>query len=580
MSNSERKNMFVERGFLFMKKNKFISAFEQFGRSFLLPVSVLPGAGIIKGIGTAFTNSNTLEMFPVLNNAIFQFVMKFLIALGDAAFDNLPVIFAVGVAVGLAKREKGSAALSGLLGFLVMHNILNFLLSASGKLVDTTGMESTQAKLALANAMQTKVLGIQTMDLSVFGGIIVGITVYFVHKWAVKQELPAVIGFFSGPRFVPIATMLCMSVVSVVIFFVWPIVQTGISIMSVAILKSGPVGTFLYGLVERALLPFGLHHGLNWPVRTTELGGSWIINGEHVVGTVSAYLASLADPKITAIDPTITRFNGGKFVYFMFGLSGAAYAMYKCADPEKRKIAGSLLFSAAATSFLTGITEPIEFTFLFVAPALYAVHAVLAGSALLVMHLLGAGVATPTGHGFINLVIYGVLQGAKTHWWLVFIVGIPYFFIYYFVFKFMILKFNFKTPGREDNGEVHLASKKEAREKIGVQIQQVGTDEPQEVKSSYPPIDFSKLSKEEKTHELALRLIEAHGGPSNITDVNACITRLRIDVKDKSVVDKNTITSQLEAMGFAENGMQMQSIYGAYANVLKMEIQEILGIGE
>ena len=556
-----------------MKKNKFISAFEQFGRSFLLPVSVLPGAGIIKGIGTAFTNSNTLEMFPFLNNSVLQFIMKFFIALGNTAFDNLPIIFAVGVAVGLAKREKSSAALSGLLGFLVLHYILNFLLKTSGTLVNTAGLDSVQAKLLLAGAMQTKVLGIQTIDLSVFGGIIVGIVVYFVHKWAVKQELPTIIGFFSGPRFVPIATMVAMSVVSIVLFFVWPIVQSGISVLSVGILKSGPIGTFLYGLVERALLPFGLHHGLNWPVRTTELGGSWLIGGEQVTGTVNAYLASLADPSITSIDPSITRFNGGKFVYFMFGLSGAAYAMYKTADPKKRKLVGSLLFSAAATSFLTGITEPIEFTFLFVAPALYAVHAVLAGTSLFVMHLLGAGVATPTGHGFINLVIYGVLQGPKTHWWLVFLVGVPCFFIYYFVFKFMILKFDFKTPGREDSEEVKLASKEEARGKYGLKIQNVG-------KEDEPSVSLDSLSKEDKLRQQAFGLIEAHGGAENIVDVNACITRLRIDVKDKSVVDKDIIVSKYEAMGFAENGMQMQSIYGAYANVLKMEIQDILGIGE
>lgn len=562
------------------EKNKFISAFEQFGRSFLLPVSVLPGAGIIQGIGTAFTNENTLKMFPFLNNTVFQFVMKFFIALGGTAFNNLPVIFAVGVAVGLAKREKGSAALSGLLGFLVLHNVLNFLLQFSGKLVDTAGMSSAEAKLAMSNAMQTNVLGIQTMDLSVFGGIIVGIVVYFIHKWAVKQELPTVIGFFSGPRFVPIVTMVAMSFVSVAIFFIWPTIQAGISAVSLFVLKSGPLGTFLYGLIERALLPFGLHHGLNWPVRTTELGGAWTIGGTRVVGTINAYLASLADPSIKSIDPSITRFNGGKFVYFMFGLSGAAYAMYKTASPEKRKVAGSLLFAAAGTSFLTGITEPIEFTFLFVAPMLYAVHAVLAGSALFVMHMLGAGVATPTGHGFINLVIYGVLQGPKTHWWLVFLVGIPYFFIYYYVFKFMILKFDFKTPGREDSGEVKLASKQEARGKYGLKVQNVGQASPDTTTSQAPVAEGKELSKKEKTHQQALGLIEAHGGPDNIVDVNACITRLRIDVKDKSLVDKDTIIKKYEALGFAENGMQMQSIYGAYANVLKMEIQDILGLEE
>lgn len=549
------------------EKNKFVSAFEQFGRSFLLPVSVLPGAGIIKGIGTAFSNPNTVDMFPFLNNQIVQFIMKFFITLGDTAFNNLPIIFAVGVSVGLARREKGSAALSGLLGFIVLHYVLNFLLDQTGKLVDTTGMEKGAAKLAMSNAMQTKVLGIQTMDLSVFGGIIVGITVYFVHKWAVKQQLPTLIGFFSGPRFVPIVTIVVMSGVAIVLFFVWPVVQTGISALSIFILKSGPIGTFLYGVIERALLPFGLHHGLNWPVRTTELGGVWTIGGEQVAGTINGYIASLADPTIKAIDPSITRFNGGKFVYFMFGLSGAAFAMYRTAEPEKRKMAGSLLFAAAGTAFLTGITEPIEFTFLFVAPMLYAAHAILAGTALFVMHMLGAGVATPTGHGFINLVIYGVLQGPKTRWWLVFLVGIPFFFLYYFVFKAMILKFNFKTPGREE-GDVHLASKTEARGKYGLKTQSVGKEEPATASTGNP------------THDQALALIAAHGGGANIEAVDACITRLRINVKDKEKVNSEIITKDLEAMGFAENGMQMQSIYGSHANVLKMEIQEILGLEE
>ncbi|MFC2703832.1 MAG: PTS transporter subunit EIIC [Abiotrophia defectiva] len=569
------------------QKNKFVYAFEQFGRSFLLPVSVLPGAGIIKGIGTAFSNSDTLKMFPVLQNQIFQFIMKFFITLGDTAFNHLPIIFAVGVAVGLAKREKGSAALSGVLGFIVLHSVLNFLLVQSHSLVDTSKLSSAEAKLAMANAMQTKVMGIQTLDLSVFGGIIVGVVVFFVHRWAVKKQLPALIGFFSGPRFVPIVTIVAMAFVSVILFFIWPPIQQGISVMSVFILKSGPLGTFLYGLVERALLPFGLHHGLNWPVRTTELGGTWTINGERVVGTINAYLASLADPNITSIDPSITRFNGGKFVYFMFGLSGAAYAMYKTADPKKRKVVGSLLFAAAGTAFLTGITEPIEFTFLFVAPILYVAHAFMAGAALLVMHLLGAGVATPTGHGFINLIIYGVLQGPKTHWWLVFIVGVPCFILYYYVFRLLILKFDLKTPGREDSDEVKLSSKKEAREKLGVTINQVGQDNSN---NDLHPEDQALLNSgtamktipdsPEGIHQQALGLIAAHGGPDNIEEVNACITRLRINVKDKAQVDKDTIVHQLGALGFAENDMQMQSIYGAHANVLKMEIQDILGMEE
>lgn len=547
-----------------MEKNKVVTAFESFGRSFLLPVSVLPAAGIISGIGSAFTNDNTVAMYPFLDNAILQNIMKAFTALGGVAFDNLPIIFAVGVAVGLAKKEKGSAAISGLLGFLVLHKMINFFLGITGQLVSTADLSSVDAKLALADKMQTTVLGIQTMDLNVFGGIITGIIVYLIHKKAINVKLPAVIGFFSGPRFVPIVTIPVMALTALGFIFVWPFVQALISVLSVWILRSGTIGTFFYSVIERLLLPFGLHHGLNWPVRTTELGGVWEIGGERIAGTINAYIATIKTPT-DFIDPMITRFSSGKFVFNMFGLSGAALAMYKTAKPESKKIAGSLLFSAAATAFLTGITEPIEFTFLFVAPALYGIHAVLSGITMFVTTAVGTAVLTPTGHGLINFIVYGVLQGLRTKWYLVPLVGIFCFLMYYFVFKYAIEKFDFKTPGREDNGEIKLASKQEARDKYGLKTLK---DKP------------AVAGKELDVHTQAMSLIDAHGGPENIETVDACITRLRINVKDKSVVQSDFIKDHLKALGFVESGMQMQSIYGAHANVLKMEIQDILGIGE
>ncbi len=553
-----------------MAKNKVVTAFERFGRSFLLPVSVLPAAGIISGIGSAFSNENTLAMYPFLDNTILQNTMKAFTTLGGVAFDNLPIIFAVGVAVGLAKKEKGSAALSGLLGFLVLHRMINFLLTVTNQLVLTEGLSSVDAKLALADKMQTTVLGVQTMDLNVFGGIITGIIVYIIHKKAIKVKLPNVIGFFSGPRFVPIVTIPVMAITAIGFILVWPFVQSGINVLSIWILKSGYGGTFFYSVIERLLLPFGLHHGLNWPVRTTELGGIWTINGERVAGTINAYIATIKTPT-QFIDPMITRFSSGKFVFNMFGLPGAAYAMYKTAKPENRKIAGSLLFSAAATAFLTGITEPIEFTFLFIAPALYGIHAILSGITMFVTTMLGAAVLTPTGHGLINFIVYGVLQGTRTKWYIVPLVGIFCFCLYYFVFKFAIEKFDFKTPGREDDGEVKLASKQEARDKYGLKTLK---DDPN--KSKLNTEKGGKLG----LHEQAIGLIDAHGGSENIESVDACITRLRIDVKDKSVVQQRLIKEQLQALGFVESGMQMQSIYGAHANVLKMEIQDILGMGE
>lgn len=541
-----------------MERNKFIVFFETFGRSFLLPVSVLPAAGIIKGIGSAFTNSNTVKMYPFLANKFLQILMGLFVTVGNVVFDNLPIVFAIGICVGLAKKEKGSAALSALISFLSLHYVLNFLLKTSGTLVDASD------KALMAQFMQTKVLGIQTMDLNVFGGIIAGLVAYYVHKKAITIQLPAVIGFFSGPRLVPILVLPAAALVSVILFFVWPYVQSGINVVSYAILKSSYVGTFLYGISERILLPFGLHHGLNWPIRTTELGGIFNINGEQIAGTINAYMASIADPNL-AIDPNITRFSSGKFVYNMFGLSGAALAMYKTSKPENKKVVGSLLLAAAGSAFLTGITEPIEFTFLFVAPLLYAAHALLCGITLVVMHLLGAAYLTPTGHGLINFLIYGVLQGTRTKWYLLPIVGVFCFIVYYYVFKFLILKFDFKTPGREgDVEDIHFSTKEETRKKYGLKTLK----------------DEEKNEGSISVHDQALGLIEAHGGKDNIEDVNACITRLRINVKDKSLVNKEIIKSKYKAMGFSESGMQMQSIYGAHANVLKMEIREILGMEE
>lgn len=549
-----------------MNRNKFIVAFETFGRSFLLPVSVLPAAGMLKGIGAAFTNPSTVKLYPFLDNKILQVFMGLLVTLGNVAFKNLPVIFAVGVCAGLAKREKGSAALSSLIGFLSMHYVINFLLKTNGTLVVASKVPKEQLSAIMAQRMQTTVLGIQTMDLSVFGGIIAGLVVYFVHKKAIKIQLPAVVGFFSGPRLVPILVMPVMAIVASILVVIWPVVQTGINAISVIILKSGYIGTFAYALVERILLPFGLHHGLNWPIRTTELGGIFNINGQQVSGTINAYMAYISNPSL-AIDPNVTRFSAGKFVYNMFGLPGAAYAMYKTSKVENKKVVASLLLAAAGTSFLTGITEPLEFTFLFVAPLLYGVHALLCGITLLTMHLLGATFLTPTGHGLINFIIYAVLQGTRTKWYLLPIVGIFCFIVYYFVFKFMILKFDFKTPGREGEIEdIHISTKEEARSKYGLKTLK---DEMSESKKN-------NISLKEQ----AEGLIKAHGGAQNIETVDACITRLRINVKDKSLVDKKIIKEKYNAMGVNESGMQIQSIYGAHANVLKMEIIEMLGFDD
>jgi len=549
-----------------MKKNKLLSAFETFGRSFLLPVSVLPGAGILLGIGNALSNQTTLSMYPFLQHDMLQFLMQLFIALGNVAFGNLPVIFAVGVAVGLANKEKGSAALSGLLGFLTLHIMLNLFLTQTGTLSVVTGLDAMAAKKSLVESMQTSVLGIQTMDLGVFGGIITGLVVYWVHKRGVRIQLPEIFGFFSGPRLVPLLTLMVMSCVAGILFFIWPLLRIGISEVSNLIIKSGYVGTFFYGMVERILLPFGLHHGLNWPVYTTDIGGTWNICGQQVSGTVNAFIASLGCPDITSINPDLARFNAGKFLYFMFGLPGAALAMYRSAHPAKRKQVGSLLLAAAGTSFVTGITEPIEFTFLFVAPVLYGAHALLAGVSTLSMHVLGAAVATPIGHGLINFIIYGVIQGFKTKWYIIALAGPVCFGVYYSVFKLLISKYDLKTPGRDDAADITLASRDQTQKKY--QIPRFNTAEEEGIRAA------------QSVKDRAFALVAAHGGKSNIASVDACITRLRIKVKDTTLVNKEIITEHLQAQGVIESQEQIQSIYGGQANTLKSEIEAILNKGD
>jgi len=561
------------------EKNKLFSAFETFGRSFLLPVSVLPGAGMLLGIGNALTNTTTLSMYPFLQNEVLQFSMQLFIALGNVAFGNLPVIFAVGVSVGLAKQEKGSAALSGLLGFLTLHIMLNLFLTQTGMLTVTTGLEAVEAKKVLVQSMQTSVLGIQTMDLGVFGGIITGLFVYAVHKRSNGIQLPEMLDFFSGPRLVPLLTLVGMSVVAGALFFVWPFIHAGISVVSLAIIRSGYVGTFFYGVSERLLLPFGLHHGLNWPVYTTDIGGTWDICNQPVSGTVNAYIASLSCPSIDVIDPNLARFNSGKFLYFMFGLPGAALAMYQCADKAQRRQASSLLIAAAGSAFITGITEPIEFTFLFGAPLLYGAHAFLAGVATFSMHVLGAAVATPIGHGLINFMIYGVIQGFKTKWYIIALAGPVCFGVYYVVFKFLIRRYDLKTPGRED-----VVAQVGVTQAIGEQATPLlGATQQAEARSDGASVAGATRDAsitQEAMRTTALALITAHGGSGNIAAVDACITRLRINVKDSTLVDKGVITETLAAQAVIEAQGQIQSVYGAKANMLKMEIEEILNKGE
>lgn len=530
-------------------KDKIFGVLQRVGRSFMLPIALLPVAGLLLGIGSSFTNPTTLETFGltsiIYEGGIFYTILDIMSKTGSVVFDNLALLFAMGVAIGMAKKEKEVAALSGAVSYLIMNTAISVLIDANGG-VEAMGANTT-----------TEALGIPTLQMGVFGGIIVGLGVAALHNRFYKIRLPQVLSFFGGTRFVPIICSVVYLLVGVVMFYIWPAVQSGISQLGNLVLNSGYAGTWIYGIIERALIPFGLHHVFYMPFWQTELGGAMIIDGVTVQGAQNIFFAELASKATEHFSVTATRFMSGKFPFMIFGLPGAALAMYKTARPEKRKTVGGLLLSAALTSILTGITEPLEFTFLFVAPVMYAIHCVLAGLSYMLMHILNVGVGMTFSGGLIDLTLFGILQGnSKTNWLWIVAVGIVYAIIYYFVFYFLIKKFNYKTPGREpDNEETKLYTRKDVEER------KIGNSEP---------------DSKDRTSALIIRGL---GGLENISDIDCCATRLRITVKNETGVSTDILKST-GASGVIKKGNGVQIIYGPQVSVIKSNLEDYIDSGK
>ncbi len=526
------------------KKNNeggIFGVLQRVGRSFMFPIALLPVAGLLLGVGSSFSNQTTVAKYGLewlLGEGTFLFaILTIFSKVGGVIFDNLPLIFAMGVALGMAKKEKEIATLSAAIAFLVMNMTISALLAI-------TGSGDTLAEGAVAS-----VLGIETLQMGVFGGIIVGLGVAALHNRFYKIELPQMLSFFGGTRFIPIISTLVYILVGVLMYYLWPIIQSGIYALGNLVTGAGYFGTLIYGYIERALIPFGLHHVFYLPFWQTGLGGTQIIDGVTITGAQNIFFAELASPNTTKFTVDAARFMTGKFPFMMFGLPGAALAMYQCAKPGKKKVVGSLLFSAALTSFLTGITEPLEFTFLFVAPILYyGIHCVLAGISFMLMHILSVAIGMTFSGGLIDFILFGVMQGqGKTNWIFAVIVGAVYFFIYYFLFSFVIRKFNLKTPGREDEGEeTKLYTKADYKEK------KAGSD-----------------------YDRAEMILEGLGGRENISDLDCCATRLRITVKDSSKVSEATL-KRSGASGVIKKGNGIQVIYGPKVTVIKSQIEDIL----
>ena len=527
-------------------KDKIFGVLQRVGRSFMLPIALLPVAGLLLGIGSSFTNETMLAAYG-LNSVIHPGTLIYTILdvmsqTGSAVFNNLALLFAMGVAIGMARKEKEVAALSGAVAYIIMNTAIQAMINAAGG-VDAMPANST-----------TTMLGITTLQMGVFGGIVVGLGVAALHNKFYKIELPQVLAFFGGTRFVPIISSIVYLVVGIAMFYIWPVVQSGIAALGALVLASGYAGTFIYGLLERALIPFGLHHVFYMPFWQTAVGGTAIIDGVTVTGAQNIFFAELASKSTTVFSVSATRFMAGKFPFMMFGLPGAALAMYQCAKPEKKKVAGGLLLSAALTAFLTGITEPLEFTFIFVALPMYAVHCVLAGLSFMLMHILNVGVGMTFSGGLIDLVLFGVMQGnAKTHWVWVVVVGAVYFVLYYIIFRFMISKFDYKTPGRDDAEEVKLYTRADVNARSAAS-------------GSTAPAGDDPVS--------AL-IVKGLGGAANLSDVDCCATRLRCTVKDAALVRQDVLKAS-GASGVICKGNGVQVVYGPKVAVIKAKLEDYL----
>ena len=527
-------------------KDKIFGVLQRVGRSFMLPIALLPVAGLLLGIGSSFTNETMLAAYG-LNSVIHPGTLIYTILdvmsqTGSAVFNNLALLFAMGVAIGMARKEKEVAALSGAVAYIIMNTAIQAMINAAG------GVEAMPANST------TTMLGITTLQMGVFGGIVVGLGVAALHNKFYKIELPQVLAFFGGTRFVPIISSIVYLVVGIAMFYIWPVVQSGIAALGALVLASGYAGTFIYGLLERALIPFGLHHVFYMPFWQTAVGGTAIIDGVTVTGAQNIFFAELASKSTTVFSVSATRFMAGKFPFMMFGLPGAALAMYQCAKPEKKKVAGGLLLSAALTAFLTGITEPLEFTFIFVALPMYAVHCVLAGLSFMLMHILNVGVGMTFSGGLIDLVLFGVMQGnAKTHWMWVVVVGAVYFVLYYIIFRFMISKFDYKTPGRDDAEEVKLYTRADVNARSAAS-------------GSTAPAGDDPVS--------AL-IVEGLGGTDNLSDVDCCATRLRCTVKDAALVRQDVLKAS-GASGVICKGNGIQVVYGPKVAVIKAKLEDYL----
>ncbi|MDO4941076.1 MAG: glucose PTS transporter subunit IIA [Erysipelotrichaceae bacterium] len=522
------------------KKSKIFNVLQKLGKSFMFPIAILPIAGVMLGIGSSFTNPITISSLH-LEGVIYQGSTLFSIfsimnGVGSAIFDNLPLIFAIGVAIGMVDKNKETASLAAALSYIVMNVTINKILLINN-IVDADGNIIAN----IADGVITKTLGITTLQVGVFGGIIVGIIVSYLHNKFCDIKLPEYLAFFGGNRFVPIISVFASIIVGFVFSLVWPTIQYGIVYLGDLVAKGGLIGVFFFENIKRLLVPFGLHHIFYLPFWQTAIGGTATVAGVQYVGAQNILFAQLADVNTVHLSREYAMYFSGAYPIMLFGIPAACLAIYKNAKEENKKQTKSLMISAAVASFLTGITEPVEFPILFASPILYFVHSICYGISNVAMYLLNVTVGSTFSDGFIDLFLLGILPGnQKTSWLYIIPIGLIFFAVYYFVFNFAIKKFDLKTPGREEFGN--------------------------DIKVNAIEQDASDM------------IVSGLGGIENIVSYDCCATRLRVDVVDGSLVSDSELKNT-GALGIMKKETAVQVIYGPMVGIVKEKLEKYINSG-
>lgn len=515
-------------------KVKVLGFLQKMGRCFMLPISLLPIAGLFLGIGTSFTNPaiiSSMHLDSILYEGTFLYALLLVLAkVGDIIFSNLPLIFAASLALGMSKKNKGVAVVSAVISFFVMHETINSMLILNNMIEENN----------MINGIIVNVCGIYSLEMGVFGGVLVGLGVAYICNRFYDVSLPNFLSFFEGERLIPILSTCSYVVVGLIMFYIWPFFQNGIFTIGKSIADLGYAGTFFYGMIERLLIPFGLHHVFYVPFWQTGVGGSMLVNGEMIYGGQNIFFAQLADPTVVHFSSNATKFFTGKFIIMMFGLPGAALAMYRYSNKNNKAKNKNFLITSTLTSFFTGITEPLEFSFLFAYPLLFIAEAILAGSAHMVAHMLNIAVGLTFSGGLFDFVTFGILQGnAKTNWLRMLPVGFVYFIIFYFLFAFCIRKYKLNIPAIEEDVQVNQNN----------------------------PLD--------SIDEQSKLIVNGLGGRHNFSELDCCVTRLRAHIENKELVNKS-ILKQAGAAAIVFQGNMIQVIFGPKVSYIKNKLEEYL----